>query len=254
MHDKRDLANGAPPGPSRVEERRDGRPLADHCGSRPGGLPQGPGNREAQARAADDHEFIRSLPWLVSRARRSGPNADGTPPDVLLDPWCRVTATSGQDLLFGFALRDFDSGGPAWAVSPVSQLDVAGGCAVVEGGGRHLLGRQMVVAEVPERGLEARFAFEVLVSPHIDDQGLMPATGWDRERQIRFIENQKLARRLGLERPVAGPTAAERILAGIIEEMAPDSESFFRRASSAEPIASPYDDPSSPKVSTPVPR
>lgn len=135
-------------------------------------------------------------------------SGSGKAPDALMDPWCAVPVVTGDQILFGFALRHPILGGLSWArSSPITALDMAAGRATTESGRRYQLGRQVELKDIPGLGEEAWVAFDLLIGNNAKDADAVPPISADTVRDARWLGACKMARHLGLSPP--SRTAAE---------------------------------------------
>ena len=120
---------------------------------------------------------------------------DGAP-DANLDPWCTVPLTSGETLLFGYALQHPDTGGLAWLASTeVLELDPVACSARTRSGRLYALGRQFEPMDIGAEGEEARLAFDHLASGEFEGMARLIAL----ERY--WVTCRKMGRHLGVEPP-----------------------------------------------------
>jgi hypothetical protein len=138
------------------------------------------------------------------------------PPDIdaVLDPWCAVDLIDGGCVLFGFALRHSGTGGLSWTCSTrVRTMDPARRRAVTASGRRYELRREIELRDIPDAGLEAWLAFELLVGDDAKHGAAVPPVSADPEREARWLAACKIARHLGLPTPGCAPSVVEAFLA-----------------------------------------
>jgi hypothetical protein len=134
---------------------------------------------------------------------------DGWAPNARMDPWCLVELADGSEALFGFAVEHAGTGGLSWVLStPVVWLDAAAGRARTASGRRYILGRRVTPLELPTE--EARIAFSLLASPHLEDPDAAPPFAGDADLAATWVAACKMARHLKLEAPPLHDPAAVR--------------------------------------------
>jgi hypothetical protein len=128
---------------------------------------------------------------------------------AVLDPWCLVELGDGSESLFGFAVEHAGTGGLSWVLStPVVWLDEAAGRAQTSSGRRYVLGRRITPLELPTE--EARIAFSLLVSPHLEDPDSAPPFAGDADLAATWVAACKMARHLKIDAPPLHDPAAVR--------------------------------------------
>ena len=124
------------------------------------------------------------------------PVTDGAGYDAHLDPWCIVDLTTGETVLFGFALVHPVTNGLSWLHSShVISLKMADLTATTRSGRRYVLGRYFNVTDISGEGEEARTAFDVMLGAEAKAM-----------QSIRLLDAQwvaacKMARHLALPPP-----------------------------------------------------
>ncbi|MCO6415873.1 hypothetical protein JYK14_06745 [Siccirubricoccus sp. KC 17139] len=126
-----------------------------------------------------------------------------------MDPWCLVQLADGTEALFGFAVEHAGTGGLSWVLSTsVVWLDVEAGRARTLSGRRYTLGRRITAIELPTE--EARIAFALLVSPHLEDPETGPPFAGDADLAATWVAACKMARHLKMDAPPLHDPAAIR--------------------------------------------
>ncbi len=124
-----------------------------------------------------------------------------------LDPWCIVPITSGESLLFGYALWHPTTAGLGWMTSTeLLELDAAAGIGRTRSGRRYTLGRRFEAMDVGAEGEEARAAFEHLLGSEFEGMKRL----WEMDRQ--WVASQKVARHLRVPPPARRPADVKTFL------------------------------------------
>lgn len=130
-----------------------------------------------------------------------------------MDPWCLVELADGSEALFGFAIEHGGTGGLSWVLSTsVVWLDAEAGRARTLSGRRYTLGRRVTAMELPTE--EARIAFALLVTPHLDVHTATPPTTGDPATGAAWVAACKMSRHLNVAPPPLHDPAAVRDFLG----------------------------------------
>ena len=127
--------------------------------------------------------------------------------DAHLDPWCVVLLSTGEEVLFGYALRHEATGGLAWLSSTeLLNLNRTATFGRTASGRRYRLRRRFAAIDVGAEGEEARLAFHLLVGVDFEDLDYLE------EVDRRWLMARKAARHLGVEPPVRTEAGNPRLL------------------------------------------
>jgi hypothetical protein len=134
---------------------------------------------------------------------------DDKPTYAVMDPWCLVELMGGSKALFGFAVEHPATGGLSWVIStPLVWLNPVAGRARTWSGRHYVLGRRITPLELPTE--EARIAFSLLASPHLEDPETGRTFAGDADLAATWVTACKMARHLKIDAPPLHDPAAVR--------------------------------------------
>jgi hypothetical protein len=138
--------------------------------------------------------------------------------DAQMDPWSIVPLVTGDRILFGFAVQHSRTGGLSWVRStPIRYLDELVGRATTASGRRYKLGRRIELESIPNEGVEAWLAFDLLIGPDAEDGDAVLPVSVDRHQDAVWLAACKIARHLGVSAPDRAPAVVEEFVRTHIE-------------------------------------
>jgi hypothetical protein len=133
--------------------------------------------------------------------------------DACMDPWCVIRMLTGDDILFGFAIRHPRTGGLSWLRgTPIQHLDDVSRGATTASGRHYRLGRRIELEDIPWEGEEAWLAFDLLVRPQADHDEAVAMLSAHPEHDAQWVAACKMARHLRIDAPSRIPVLVQRFI------------------------------------------